>query len=42
MRALRKGNATAARRIMDQHMRYAGSLMEMQEAFVARQFLKVG
>jgi GntR family transcriptional regulator, transcriptional repressor for pyruvate dehydrogenase complex len=41
MRALRKGNATAARRIMDQHMRYAGSLMEMQEAFVARQFLKV-
>jgi GntR family transcriptional regulator, transcriptional repressor for pyruvate dehydrogenase complex len=41
MKALRKGNATAVRRIMDQHMRYAGSLMEMQEAFVARQFLKV-
>ena len=41
MSALRKGNATAARRIMDQHMRYAGHLMEVQEAFVARQFLKV-
>jgi DNA-binding GntR family transcriptional regulator len=41
MAALRKGNATAAGRIMDQHMRYAGRLMEVQEAFVARQFLKV-
>jgi DNA-binding FadR family transcriptional regulator len=41
MTALRKGNAAAARRIMDQHMRYAGHVMEVQEAFVARQFLKV-
>jgi GntR family transcriptional regulator, transcriptional repressor for pyruvate dehydrogenase complex len=41
MTALRKGNAAAARRIMDQHMRYAGHMMEVQEAFVARQFLKV-
>jgi len=41
MNALRKGNAVAARKIMDQHMKYAGQLMEAQEAFVARQFLKV-
>jgi DNA-binding FadR family transcriptional regulator len=41
MAALRKGNATAAHKIMNQHMRYAGHLMEVQEAFVARQFLKV-
>lgn len=26
---------------MDQHMRYAGGLMEAQEAFVMRQFSKV-
>ena len=41
MSALRKGNAAAARRIMGQHMRHAGNMMEVQEAFVARQFLKV-
>jgi GntR family transcriptional repressor for pyruvate dehydrogenase complex len=41
MTALRRGNSVAARRIMDQHMRYAGHLMGVQEAFVARQFLKV-
>jgi GntR family transcriptional repressor for pyruvate dehydrogenase complex len=41
MTALRKGNRSSARRIMDQHMQYAGHLMEVQEAFVARQFLKV-
>jgi DNA-binding GntR family transcriptional regulator len=36
---LRDGDA--ARRIMDDHMRYAGHIMEAQEAFVARQFLKI-
>ena len=39
--ALREGDGEAARRIMDEHMRYAGHMMEVQEAFVARQFLKV-
>jgi GntR family transcriptional repressor for pyruvate dehydrogenase complex len=41
MGALRNGDAAAARRIMDEHMKYAGQRMEAQEAFVARQFLKV-
>ena len=41
MGAPRNGDAAAARRIMDEHMKYAGQRMEAQEAFVARQFLKV-
>jgi len=41
MAALRDGKAAAARKVMDEHMRYAGRLMELQEAFVARQFLKI-
>jgi GntR family transcriptional repressor for pyruvate dehydrogenase complex len=39
--ALREGDGEEARRIMDEHMRYAGHMMKVQEAFVARQFLKV-
>jgi GntR family transcriptional regulator, transcriptional repressor for pyruvate dehydrogenase complex len=41
MAELRDGDGDAVRRIMDEHMRYAGRVMELQEAFVARQFLKV-
>jgi DNA-binding GntR family transcriptional regulator len=41
MTALRDRDAAGARRIMEEHMKYAGQVMEAQEAFVARQFLKV-
>ena len=41
MAALRDRNSASARQIMEEHMKYAGQLMEAQEAFVARQFLKV-